>query len=125
MIKRIVEISESGRRLSVCYGQLIVKGQDGESSSIPCEDIGVLLVDHQGVSYTHSVFTELLRYGAAVVLCGANHHPAGMLLPLESNTLQSERFRADRSEGAGEEAVVEADSAGEDTSSGAGLGQGQ
>lgn len=108
MIKKIVEISESGRRLSVRYGQLVVKewgppteerseqqlGASGEERSIPCEDIGVLLVDHQGVSYTHSVFTELLRYGAAVVLCGANHHPAGMLLPLESNTLQSERFRA-------------------------------
>lgn len=93
MIKRIVEISESGRRLSVRYGQLVVKG-DGEQRSIPCEDIGVLLVDHQAVSYTHSVFTELLRYGAAVVLCAGNHHPAGMLLALEGNTIQTERFRA-------------------------------
>lgn len=93
MIKRIVEISESGRRLSVRYGQLLIRS-DGETASIPCEDIGVLLVDHQAVSYTHSVFTELLRCGAAVVLCGQDHHPAGMVLPLESNSVQAERFRS-------------------------------
>ena len=93
MIKRIVEISQARTHLSIRYGQLLVK-QDGQQiSSIPCEDIGVLLVDHRGTSYTHSVFTELLNCGAAVVLCGGNHHPAGMLFPIESNTLQSERFR--------------------------------
>jgi len=93
MIKRIVEISQAKSFLSIRYGQLLIKQDGKQVASIPCEDIGVLLVDHQGVSYTHSVFTELLRYGAAVVLCGGNHHPAGMLLPIETNTLQTERFR--------------------------------
>ena len=93
MIKRIIEISQAKTYLSVKYGQLIIR-QDGEQvSSIPCEDIGVLLVDHQGVTYTHSVFTELLQCGAAVVLCGGDHHPTGMLLPIESNSVQTERFR--------------------------------
>ena len=93
MIKRIVEISQSKTYLSVRYGQLILKQNGEQVSSIPCEDIGVLLVDHPGVTYTHSVFTELLDHGAAVVLCGGNHHPAGMLLPIESNSVQTERFR--------------------------------
>ena len=93
MIKRIVEISSARTRLSIKYGQLIIKEDSEQVASIPCEDIGVLLVDHQGTSYTHSVFTELLRSGAAVVLCVGNHHPAGMLLPIESNSLQTERFR--------------------------------
>ncbi len=93
MIKKIIEISQAQTHLSVKYGQLITKQEGKQVSSIPCEDIGVLLVDHSGVTYTHSVFTELLRCGAAVVLCGGEHHPAGMLLPIESNTLQTERFR--------------------------------
>jgi len=93
MIKRIVEISSARTRLSVKYGQLIIKNDSEQVSSIPCEDIGVLLIDHQGTSYTHCVFTELLRCGAAVVLCGGNHHPAGMFLPIESNSVQTERFR--------------------------------
>jgi CRISPR-associated protein Cas1 len=93
MIKRIIEISQAKTHLAIRYGQLIIKQDGKEISSIPCEDIGVLLVDHQGTSYTHSVFTVLLDSGAAIVLCGGNHHPAGMLLPIESNSMQTERFR--------------------------------
>ncbi len=101
MIKRVVEISTAGTYLSVKLGQLVVKAPvDGgdihdrrEVGRIPCEDIGVLLVWHTGVSYTHSVFTELLKNGAAVILCDGHYLPAGMLLPLESNTVQTERFR--------------------------------
>ena len=93
MIKRIIEISQAKTYLSVKYGQLLIKQEGEQVSSIPCEDLGVLLVDHQGVTYTHSVFTELLQCGTAVVLCGGDHHPAGMLLPIESNSVQTERFR--------------------------------
>ena len=93
MIKRIVEISSARTHLSIKYGQLLLKENGEQIASIPCEDIGVLLVDHQGTCYTHCVFTELLKCGAAVVLCGGNHHPAGMLLPIESNSVQTERFR--------------------------------
>ncbi len=53
----------------------------------------MLLVDHRGTTYTHSVFTELLKCGAAIVLCGSDHHPSGMLLPIESNSVQTERYR--------------------------------
>ena len=93
MIKRIVEISQSKTYLSIRYGQLLLHQNEEQVSSIPCEDIGILLVDHSGVTYTHSVFTELLSKGAAVVLCGSDHHPTGMLLPIESNSLQTERFK--------------------------------
>jgi len=93
MIKKIIEISQAKSYLSVRYGQLVVKQDGRQVSSIPCEDIGVLLVDHSGVTYTHTVFTELLKNGTAVVLCSGNHHPTGMLLPIESNDIQAERFR--------------------------------
>jgi CRISPR-associated protein Cas1 len=92
VIKKIIEISQAKTHLAIRYGQLVVNQDKKEISSIPCEDVGVLLVDHNGVTYTHSVFTELLRCGAAIVLCGGNHQPTGSLLPLESNTLQAERF---------------------------------
>jgi len=93
MIKRVIEISKARTHLSVKHKQLVIK-QDGlEVSQIPCEDIGVLLVDNQAVTYTHSVFTELLNNGVAVLLCNGSHHPSGMFLPIESNSIQSERFR--------------------------------
>jgi CRISPR-associated protein Cas1 len=93
MIKRIVEVSSARTHLSIEYGQLVLRQEGLEAGRVPCEDIGVVLIDHSGVTYTHSVFTELLKAGAAVVMCGANHHPSGMLLPIESNSVQTERFR--------------------------------
>lgn len=93
MIKRIIEISQARRHLAVRLGQLIIKENGIELSTIPCEDIGILLIDHPAVTYTHSVFTELIRCGAAVVFCGGDHHPAGMLLPIEGNTVQTQRLQ--------------------------------
>ncbi|AQT67651.1 CRISPR-associated endonuclease Cas1 [Anaerohalosphaera lusitana] len=93
MIKRVVEISSARRHLSIKHEQLVISEGRQECGRIPCEDMGVLLVDHPAVTYTHSVFTKLLECGCAVVLCNGKHHPVGMLLPIESNTLQCERFR--------------------------------
>ncbi len=90
MIKKIIEISQQRTALSIRYGQLILKREDGENS-IPCEDIGILLVDNPATVYTHSVFTELLKAGTAVVLCGNDHLPIGCLLPIESNVIQTQR----------------------------------
>ena len=93
MIKRIIDVSRARTYISVSLGQLIIKQEGQEAGRIPCEDVGVLLVHHSGTTYTHSVFTELLRCGAAIVLCSANHHPSGMFLPIESNSVQTERYR--------------------------------
>ncbi|MCX5632228.1 MAG: type II CRISPR-associated endonuclease Cas1 [Phycisphaerae bacterium] len=97
MIKKIIEISQTRTSLSIKYGQLVIRSFDSaqdkqEEKSIPCEDIGVLLVDNPATNYTHCVFTELLKCGAAVVLCDNNHLPSGMLLPIEANTIQTERY---------------------------------
>lgn len=93
MIKRIVEISQGRCRLSVRYGQLIVKKDDEAEKSIPIEDIGAVLIASKATSYTHSVMTELLNNNCAVIICDDTHHPAGMLLPLAGNTTQTETFR--------------------------------
>ncbi|MHB9070951.1 MAG: type II CRISPR-associated endonuclease Cas1 [Sedimentisphaerales bacterium] len=92
MIKKIIEISRERTSLSIKYGQLVIR-QDGQKErSIPCEDIGVLLIDNPATNYTHSVFTELLKHNAAVIFCDNSHLPAGCLLPIESNTTQTESF---------------------------------
>jgi len=92
MIKKIIEISKARTRLSIKYGQLIIK-QEHQERIVPCEDIGILLVDHSGVIYTHCVFTELLKNNAAIVLCGPDHHPTGMFLPIQSNSIQTEKHK--------------------------------
>ena len=102
MLKRIVEISQARTYLSVRLGQLIIRHADqagkpgirGEQvSQIPCEDIGLLIVDHVGTTYTHSVLLALLEVGAAVILCGADHLPAGLFLPVAANSVQTARLK--------------------------------
>ncbi len=66
MIKKIIEISQAKTHLAIGNKQLLIKREDAETASIPCEDVGVLIVDHVGTTYTHSVFSELLKNGAAI-----------------------------------------------------------
>src|SRR6266568_5344684 len=80
MIKRTIDISEGPSFLSVELDQLVIKREGQEIGRIPCEDVGLLLVDNHWTTYTQAVFTRLLSCGAAVVLCGEDHLPAGMVL---------------------------------------------
>lgn len=89
MIKRTLEISREPAHLSVRNGQLVLKsktgpgGRDGQTvGSVPCEDIGVVLVDHPQTTYTHAALATLAASDAAVVICGRDHLPAAILLPM-------------------------------------------
>jgi CRISP-associated protein Cas1 len=97
MIKRTIEISQQAVHLTVRDEQLLILGKaeppkalpaepEGLLASIPCEDVGLILVEHNGTTYTHAALTTLLRYDAAVVVCGRNHLPAGLLLPFGEHT---------------------------------------
>jgi len=93
MIKRVVEISSRPARLRVERGQLVLVQEDTDPVRIPCEDVGILIIDQCRTSYTHSVLTTLLEHNAAVVLCGPDHLPAGMLLPVTGNQESARRQR--------------------------------
>ena len=60
--------------------------------TIPIEDIGVVVVDHPQITLTHWLINALLENNVAVITCNDRHIPSGLLLPLEGNTIQSERF---------------------------------
>jgi CRISPR-associated protein Cas1 len=86
MIKRTIEISREPARLSVHLGQLVLKRGEAAVVTIPCEDIGMVIVDHPQTTYTHAALATLLEAGAVVVVCGAKHLPIGLLLPLADHT---------------------------------------
>ncbi len=99
MIKRTLCI-ETPCHLKCRNDQLVVsydhvKGlEDRAEKTVPSEDIAMLVLEHQQITLTHCLLDNLLAQNAAVVTCNETHHPTGMLLPLEGNTIQSERFRA-------------------------------
>lgn len=82
MIKRTIEISREPAHLTVQLDQLLIKRDGQVVGSIPCEDIGMVLVDHAGTTYTHAALARLADVDATVVVCGRDHLPTGILLPL-------------------------------------------
>ena len=61
--------------------------------TIPIEDIGVIVIEHSQITVTHLLINSLLKNNVAVITCDSRHMPSGLLLPLEGNTTQQERFR--------------------------------
>lgn len=61
--------------------------------TLPIEDIGVVVLDHQQITITHGLMDKLLNNNTAVVTCDKSRMPVGLLLPLDGNSTQSERFR--------------------------------
>jgi CRISPR-associated protein Cas1 len=62
--------------------------------TIPIEDIGVIILDNKQITITHGLLENLLENNCALITCNSNRMPYGLMLPLEGNTLQSERFTA-------------------------------
>ncbi|MCC5829627.1 MAG: type II CRISPR-associated endonuclease Cas1 [Phycisphaeraceae bacterium] len=97
MIKRTIEISRQATHLSIRHDQLLIQPFDQPKEtahSIPTEDIGLVVIDHPRTTYSHSAMQALMRQGAAVVICGRDHLPAGIMLPLSEHTEQVTRLKA-------------------------------
>jgi len=86
VIKRTVEISRKPTYLTVHYGQMLVQSGTETVGTIPCEDIGMVVVDQPRTTYTHAALLGLADCGAVLVVCGKNHLPAAMLLPLADHS---------------------------------------
>lgn len=78
----IITIPDTGAGLS----------EKDRSNSVPIEDIGVVILDHQQITISQALIAKLLDNKVALITCDATHHPTGLMLNLDGNTLQAERF---------------------------------
>ena len=67
--------------------------KSGAVKSIPIEDIGVIVLDNKQITITQGALGALLDNNVAVITCDEHRMPSGLMLPLDGNTTQSERFR--------------------------------
>lgn len=89
MIKRTIEISREPLHLAVKLDQLQLWRHAPQSelvASIPCEDIGFVVVDNPGATYSHAALARLADFGAVVVFCNDRHLPSALLLPMSDHT---------------------------------------
>ena len=91
---RIIDIATDGRHLSRDRGFLKVGNDGAEVGRVPLDQIVGVIVHAHGTTWSTSLLTELADRGAPVVLCGANHAPRSVLLPLEGHHAQGARLRA-------------------------------
>jgi CRISPR-associated protein Cas1 len=93
--------------LSLKNAQLVIKFPEVEKTdtlpesfkadsvrTIPIEDIGVIVIDNKQITFTSGLMEALLNNNCAIITCDSRSMPQGLMLPLEGNTTQRERFTA-------------------------------
>ncbi|MDX2188931.1 MAG: type II CRISPR-associated endonuclease Cas1 [Bacteroidota bacterium] len=68
--------------------------KDEAKTSIPVEDIGMVILDHNQVTITSALIESLISNNVAFITCDKNHHPNSLMLNLDGHHLQSARFKA-------------------------------
>ncbi len=91
---QIIDIATDGRHLSRDRGFLKVSVDGQEIGRTSLDQVAGVIVHAHGTTWSMSLLTELADRGAPVVLCGANHAPRSVLLPLEGHHAQGGRLRA-------------------------------
>lgn len=64
-----------------------------KATTIPIEDLGVLVIDSYGVTISQHLISKLMESNVAFITCNESHHPVGMMLNLDGNAVQSEKFK--------------------------------
>ena len=94
MLKRTLVFSNP-MTLSLKNCQLVLAYKDGPDNkvTIPIEDIGVVIIEHQQVSITIPLMNALVEGNVQVVMCNNRGMPSAMLQSFEGNNLQGENLR--------------------------------
>ena len=92
MIKRTLYFGNPAY-LSTQLEQLIVSRPNVEGNkTIPIEDLGVVILDHQQITISQALIAKLLSNNVALITCDNSHHPTGLMLNLDGHSLQSQKF---------------------------------
>ncbi len=94
MIKRTLYFGNPAY-LSTHLDQVVIKLPDtDEMKTVPIEDTGMVILDHQQITISQALIAKLLANNIAIITCDSTHHPTGLMLNLDGHTLQSQKFQA-------------------------------
>jgi CRISPR-associated protein Cas1 len=67
---------------------------DGETktATVPVEDIGMMVIDNPQVTLTSGLLQLLQENNVGLITCDYRHMPQSLLLPIEGNSIQQERY---------------------------------
>lgn len=93
-MERIVDIATDGRHLSAYRGFMLISEEREEIGRIPLDDVGAVIIHAHGVTWSTNLVVALAERGALMVLCGSNHAPVAVCMPLDGHHGQNARMRA-------------------------------
>lgn len=91
MIKKSILI-ENRSSITTKNLQLVIESEIRQST-IPIEDIGILVLDNPEIYISLPAMNLLIENNSSVIICSKNHLPNGMFLNLNSHHIQQEIFR--------------------------------
>ncbi len=93
MLKRTLFFSKA-YELSSKQEQLIITSPTGDKTQAPIEDIGFVVLEHPRIRVSSHLVYKLSQNNVATIFCDDKHMPGAMVLNLEGNQTQNEKFRA-------------------------------
>ncbi len=93
MIRRTIVI-DSPAYLHTKNEQLVVTNDEEGDKTVPLEDTGFLIIDNERARISKNAMAKLQKYNCGLIITDEKHMPSGLMLPLVSNTIQAERYRA-------------------------------
>lgn len=97
MLRRIVEITGEGKRLSLDRGFLAISSAEGLLGSVPLDDIEAVIAASPALSYSGQIIDALAQRGTPLVICGNNYTPSVWILPINGHHAQGDRIEAQAS----------------------------
>lgn len=82
--------------LSTAKEQLVVrfpKSTDQEEKTVPIEDIGMMVLEHQQITFTNALIEKLSYQNVVIVCCNAQHLPVSLFTPFSGHSEYNERLR--------------------------------
>jgi CRISP-associated protein Cas1 len=92
VVGRVIEVATDGRHLAVDRGFLTVAENGSEVGRVPLDDLGAVIANAHGLTYSNNLLVTLATRGVPVVLCGPNHKPAALVWPVDGHHAQAGRM---------------------------------
>ena len=73
---------------------MVVTAGGKELGRVALDDIGAVIANAHGITYTNNLLVALANRGTGLVICGANHNPVAWLWPVVGHHAQSARIAA-------------------------------
>lgn len=93
MLNKVLEISEENRYIGLYRGFIEIKHKTELLGRVPIDDISVLILSAQGVTFSKNVLNALAERNGITILCGKNYIPQSIVMPVANHYLYTKNIK--------------------------------